>query len=136
MSNKTNVTFILPPQSYEQRFPDWPSGFIPPRLIDPDYIAPNRSHGPIAFILFSVAITTIIVSLRISVRIASAPNSIWWDDFAAALGMLVFWGFVSTQLLLCYIGGVGVHSYDLSLQTLVLSLKVTLPLFLATLSLQ
>jgi hypothetical protein len=67
--------------TYAARFPDFPKNFVPPGLIDPNYVPPNKSRPLLIYAYFMVGFTTLTVILRLFIRKWIKEMLFGWDDY-------------------------------------------------------
>src|ERR1700712_2046281 len=109
---------------YEGHYPDFPKNLSSIRATPDGLPLPRRGDGyKAAFIIFAIC-STLTVTARIWTRKWHQRVPLWWDDYAACLALVNLWALVTVQLLAYYIGGVGVHVYENTLQTLIVALQL------------
>jgi hypothetical protein len=73
---------------YGESFPDYPKGFVPPSLTDPNYVPPNKSGPLLAYAYFMIPFTTLTVILRLWVRNRVKGMVFGWDDWLIIPGLV------------------------------------------------
>jgi len=65
---KEDPTKVAELLAYAATFPDFPKNFVPPSLIDPNYVPPNKSRPLLIYAYFMLGFTTLAVTLRLWIR--------------------------------------------------------------------
>ncbi|KAF1812341.1 hypothetical protein P152DRAFT_33130 [Eremomyces bilateralis CBS 781.70] len=99
---------------YAATFPDFPKNFTVPSLLDPNYVPPNRSR-PLEVLCYCLAgITTVVVLLRLWVRMRVQRRMFGMDDWLIIPGQILSLATIIVIILLSRVGGSGQHIYDVS----------------------
>jgi energy-converting hydrogenase Eha subunit A len=107
---KTVLEFL----KYASTFPDYPKNFVPPSLIDPNYVPPTNYIRLEIYTYFMAALMTIVVAARLWIRKRVKGMKFGWDDWLAIPGLVLALGLFAVVILLIRIGGAGRHVYDVS----------------------
>jgi hypothetical protein len=111
-------------------FPDFPSGFTPPWLTDPNYVRPSTQPVLYAVIGVTTLAMCIVVIARLIVR-SHLKKSVWgFDDWLILPAWILTLGMIICELYTIKVGGVGHHSYDLTWAQLVIDYKMAFIIFM------
>ncbi|KAF2402025.1 hypothetical protein EJ06DRAFT_372004 [Trichodelitschia bisporula] len=112
--------FELPPSelakalAYAARYPDFDPTFIPPRLLNPEYVPPNTFPRFEALAYVTAVLTTGFVLARLWIRGRVKKLVFGLDDWLIIPGQLATLWLIATMVLLGRLGGCGLHVYDAS----------------------
>ena len=74
--------------TYASRYSDFPQPFVPPALLDPNYVPPNSSR-PLEILCWCMAaFSTVVVVLRLWVRKSVKGMSLGLDDWLIIPGQV------------------------------------------------
>jgi hypothetical protein len=85
---KDNPKTVAQLLAYAARFPDFPKGFVPPSLTDPNYVPPNKSRPLLLYAYFMVGFTTVAVILRLWIRKWVKGMRFGWEDYLIIPGQV------------------------------------------------
>ncbi|KAK1985718.1 hypothetical protein LZ30DRAFT_355846 [Colletotrichum cereale] len=109
---------------YASTFPDYPKGFVFPALADPNYVPPNHGGNFVAYSYAMAILTTVVVIARLWVRRTVKGLTFGLDDWLMIPGQIVSLGMIASMVLLVKLGGVGMHTYDVSYARIYLSYQI------------
>jgi hypothetical protein len=107
---KTILEFL----NYASTFPDFPKGFVPPSLLDPNYVPPTNFIRLEVFTYIMMVLMTATVAARLWARKRIKGMVFGLDDWLAIPGLVLSLGLMVIVILLIRIGGAGRHIYDIS----------------------
>jgi hypothetical protein len=99
---------------YASSFPDYPKNFVPPGLLDPNYVPPTNYARLEMYTYCMTVLMTVIVCVRLWIRKRVKGMVFGWDDWLVIPGLVLSLGLFAVVILLIKIGGAGRHVYDIS----------------------
>jgi hypothetical protein len=76
------LAHLLLLQKLASAFPDYPKDFVPPALLDPNYVAPNNGAKVTIVCSVSMAVALVVVIARLMARRLKSRESFGADDWA------------------------------------------------------
>jgi hypothetical protein len=118
------VTEVLQLLSYAAHFPDFPKNLSSIHPTPDNFPLPQRGEGTKVALYILASLSSVAVLARIWARKWYQHAPLWWDDYTACFSLLCVWALTTIQLLGFYLGGAGIHTYDVSRQALAYGLRL------------
>jgi hypothetical protein len=105
-------------------YKDYNSSFVPPSLLDPHYVSPDRGRVIVIVSIVAMVLALVLVAMRIVVRTTWRGMNMGLDDWMIIPATLFTVAYTGIVIYAVKYGGLGRHAWDLSYGQLAISMKV------------
>jgi hypothetical protein len=89
-TSQADLLLELEAYRYASSFPDFPANFVPPALSDPNYVPPFRGMPVIVLVSVTIAISILVVVVRLLARTTVDKHAIGLDDCFIVAGLVCY----------------------------------------------